>query len=71
MVGPIGLDGRHRDKNGQIAKKHGNSLVETLRKTYPGFAPNEDGRTKLIDILHRLDVPSLTKLVHELPKDQQ
>lgn len=28
------LDGRHRDKSGQIDKKHGNTLVKALRKTY-------------------------------------
>jgi hypothetical protein len=28
------LDGRHRDKTGRIDKKHGNTLVGTLRKTY-------------------------------------
>jgi hypothetical protein len=25
---------RHRDKNGEISRKHGNTLVGTLRKTY-------------------------------------
>ena len=29
-----GLDHRHRDKDGEISKKHGNTLVKTLRKTY-------------------------------------
>ena len=34
-----GLDGRHRDKDGEISKKHGNTLVRTLRKIYgPHFA---------------------------------
>jgi hypothetical protein len=28
------LDGRHRDKTGRIDKKHGNTLVGSLRKTY-------------------------------------
>ena len=28
------LDGRHRDKTGRIDRKHGNTLVGTLRKTY-------------------------------------
>jgi hypothetical protein len=28
------LDGRRRDKGGQIDKKHGNTLVGSLRKTY-------------------------------------
>jgi hypothetical protein len=28
------LDGRHRDKSGRIDKKHGNTLVGSLRRTY-------------------------------------
>jgi hypothetical protein len=27
-----GLDSRQRDKNGEISKKHGNTLIGTLRK---------------------------------------
>jgi hypothetical protein len=62
-----GLDGRHRDKNGQIARKHGNSLISTLRRTYGNdFAANARGDAKLIDVLHQLDEPSLTKLVHDV-----
>ena len=57
---------RHRDKNGEIGKKHGNTLVRTLRAIYgqnfaPGFAPE----TKLSDVLHAMDEPSLTKLVRD------
>ncbi len=34
-----GLDGRHRDRNGKIEKKHGNTRVAALRKEYgAGFA---------------------------------
>jgi hypothetical protein len=29
-----GLDQRHRDKDGTIARKHGNTLIGTLRRTY-------------------------------------
>jgi hypothetical protein len=29
-----GLDGRHRDANGQISEKHGNTLVGTIRSIY-------------------------------------
>jgi hypothetical protein len=29
-----GLDGRHRNRNGQIARKHSNTLISTLRATY-------------------------------------
>jgi hypothetical protein len=27
-----GLDSRHRDKNDEISKKHGNTLIGTLRE---------------------------------------
>jgi len=39
-----GLDDRGRDKSGQIEKKHGNTLVRTLRQTYgENFAPGVRG----------------------------
>jgi hypothetical protein len=61
-----GLDNRHRDKNGQIARKHGNALIATLRQTYgTNFASDFPANAKLIDVLHQLDEPSLTKLVHD------
>ena len=30
----MNLTDRHRDSTGQISKKHGNTLVSTLRKIY-------------------------------------
>jgi hypothetical protein len=64
-----GLDQRHRDKNGRIAKKHGNTLVNTLRNTYgSGFAPGIR-KTQLIDVLHNLDEPSLSKLIDDLSRN--
>jgi hypothetical protein len=42
--GKRGLDGRHRDKNGRIDRKHGNTRVAALRKEYgESFA---EGRRK-------------------------
>ena len=65
----VGLDGRHRDKNGEISKKHGNTLISTLRQTYgTGFAPGRSGDEKLKDVLHDLDGQSLTHLIHDLRK---
>jgi hypothetical protein len=62
-----GLDNRHRNKNGQIARKHGNTLIATLRQIYgQHFAPEYPAGAKLEDVLHRLDEPSLTKLVHDV-----
>jgi hypothetical protein len=41
-----GLDDRHRDKDGEISRKHGNTLVRTLRRIYgstfaSGFADTD------------------------------
>jgi len=55
---------RHRDKNGKISRKHGNTLIRTLRKHYgPNFAPGCDDDDKLSGVLHELDEPSLSRLV--------
>jgi hypothetical protein len=34
-----GLDQRHRDKNGEISRKHGNTLVRTLRRVHGPDSP--------------------------------
>ena len=60
------LHGRHRDKNGEISRKHGNTLVSTLRKIYgSSFAPGAQAGEKLSEVLAELDEPSLSKLVHD------
>ena len=67
MANQSGLDGRHRDKDGEISKKHGNTLISTLRETYgPDFARGESATAKLGDVLHRLDEPSLASLVRNM-----
>ena len=54
---------RHSDKNGQISKKQGNTLIATLRKTYgPNFAKGCADTDKLRDVLHKLDESSLSAL---------
>lgn len=61
-----GLDGRHRDANGEISRKHGNTRVDTLRKIYgPGFAAGHQDSEKLVDVLADLHEASLSKLVHD------
>jgi len=61
-----GLHDRHRDRNGEISRKHGNTLVRTLRRIYgPQFAAGEPETEKLQDVLHKLDEPSLSALVHD------
>ena len=62
-----GLDQRHRDKDGEIGRQFGNTLIGTLRKTYgPDFAPGFDANARLADVLMTLDEPSLTALVRDL-----
>ena len=69
MTKQPGLDGRHRDKDGKISKKHGNTLISTLRHTYgAGFAPGRSGDERLADVLHDLDEPSLSHLIYDLQK---
>ena len=60
------LNGRHRDKNGEISRKHGNTLVGTLRKIYgDSFAPDQEDGAKLSDVLAGLHESSLTQLVKD------
>lgn len=63
-----GLDGRHRDEDGRISEKHGNTLVGTLRETYgPDFLPGVPSDTKLETIRERTG-KSLSELVEEQHK---
>jgi hypothetical protein len=57
---------RHRDKNGEISRKHGNTLIGTLRKHYGSdFAFKCAESERLSDCLHKVDEPSLSKLVRD------
>jgi hypothetical protein len=57
---------RHRDKNGAMSRKHGNTLIRTLRMHYGrNFALGCDDDDKLSDVLHKVDEPSLGKLVRD------
>jgi hypothetical protein len=58
-----GLDNRHRNKDGEISHKHGNTLVSTLRKIYGmSFAAGYPGTEKLSDVLLHLNETSLSQL---------
>ena len=60
------LDRRHRDKDGRISKKHGNTLIGTLRKHYGvAFAAGFKESDKLSDALAKLDEASLSALVKD------
>lgn len=57
----------HRDKNGEMSRKFGNTPIGILRQHYGkdfayGCADNE----KLGDMLQNVDEPSLSKLVKDL-----
>jgi hypothetical protein len=53
-----GLDQRHRDVDGEISRKHGNTQVGTLRQTYgTDFAAGSD--MKLSTLLDQSGAPSL------------
>ena len=56
-----GLDGRARDKDGEIRHKNGNTRVDTLRGVYgDGFAPDVRGDMRLDTLLDRTGANSLS-----------
>ena len=60
-----GLDGRHRDKNGRIDEKRGDTLVRPLRKEYgKDFLRDWRSDTKLSTVRNEADM-SLTELVRQ------
>jgi hypothetical protein len=62
---------QHRDENGEISKKHGSTLVSTLRGIYgQSFAPGLKPDQKLSEVLKTLDEPSLTRLVEDHEADR-
>jgi hypothetical protein len=62
----MAIHARHRDKNGEIGRKHGDTSIGTLRKTYGGsFALGCRDDEKLGDILHKIDEHSLSGLLRD------
>jgi hypothetical protein len=62
----MAVDARHRDKDGEISRKHGNTLVGRLRISYGrAFAKSCADDDKLSDVLAKLDERSLSKLVRD------
>src|SRR6478609_2070846 len=58
-----GLDNRHRNKDGEISGKHGNTLIRTLRKIYgQNFAAGYAETEKLGEVLLKLNETSLSQL---------
>ena len=59
-----GLDGRHRDADGRISQKHGNTFVGTLRETYgQDFGLGTRSDAKLSTLLEKEGAPSLSQLL--------
>ena len=60
------FDTRHRNRNGEISRKHGNTLIRTLRNTYgQGFAGGCSDDAKLSDVISKLDDTSLSHLIRD------
>lgn len=54
----------HRDADGRIRAKHGNTRVDTLRATYgPDFMSGVRGDAQLCTVLQRTGQPSLSQLL--------
>ena len=65
----MAIDARYRDKNGEMNRKHGDTLIRKLRMTYgSGFAPGCADDAKLSDVLPKMDETSLRNLIldHEV-----
>jgi hypothetical protein len=60
-----GLDGRHRDKKGQIERKHGNTKTRTLKPEYPELKNFRNDDT-LGQVRARYGVESLDALLEKL-----
>ena len=59
----MSFDTRPRDKIGEISRKHGNTLIRTLRNTYgSAFAAGCADDAKLSDVLAKMDESSLSYL---------
>ena len=57
------LANRHRNKDGEISAKHGNTLIRTLRKVYgQTFAAGYPDSEKLSEVLLKLNETSLSQL---------
>jgi hypothetical protein len=61
----VGLDNLDRDRNVDLSRKYGNALIGSLRKAYGSFAPHCADYERLSDVLHKLDVASLSQLIRD------
>jgi len=65
-----GLDGRHRDTDGRISEKHGNTRVDTLRETYgDDFLAGQRG-DKHLETVRAETGKSLSQLIREFESNK-
>jgi hypothetical protein len=62
-----GLDGRHRDKDGRIDEKHGNTKVKNLKGNYSELKKFGNDQT-LSQLRDRYGVDNLDALLRKLRK---
>jgi hypothetical protein len=60
-----GLDDRHRDRDGRIEKKHGNTKIKNLKDDYPELKNFRDEDT-LGEVRDRYGAESLDDLLRKL-----
>jgi hypothetical protein len=61
----------YRDKDGELSRKHGNTLIGTLRSHYGSdFAAGCSESDRLTDVLDQLDEGSLNKLARDYEAGQ-
>lgn len=64
MTKQPGLDGRHRDEDGEIHRKRSDTLVRTLRKEYgDDFLPGFRANATLGTVLKKTGADSLSDLL--------
>ena len=62
----MAVDVGYRDKDGEISRKHGDTLIRRLRISYGrGFAKSCADHETLSEVLGKLDDKSLSKLVRD------
>ncbi len=63
MLNHHGFDGQNRSAPGRITAKHGQTRIGTLRQIFGrGFAETAPDSAKLKDVLHKLNMSSLSQL---------
>ena len=55
----------HSGRNLELSRKYGNALIGSLRKAHGSFAPHCADNERLSDVLHKLDVASLSQLIRD------